>query len=135
MDALSVAISLAVIALFFSAGFLAVFISGVTLARKKGKFACAQCGNCCRLRFIQLSPGDIKRMEDGGLRDFYEPVGKEFRLKRKNGRCIFLKPDGTCSIYMLRPEVCRRFPFFTLLGIPYCRPASFCPGVEGLKNA
>ncbi|MDD5112063.1 MAG: YkgJ family cysteine cluster protein [Candidatus Altiarchaeota archaeon] len=134
MDAPSVVLAFAIITLLFSAGVLSVFIQGARLARKKNTFSCEQCGNCCRLRTIQLSKDDITRMEKGGLQNFYETAGGEARIKRIKGRCVFLDAGGSCSVYDIRPEVCRRFPFFTLFGIPYCRHASFCPGVENLQK-
>jgi Fe-S-cluster containining protein len=35
------------------------------------------------------------------------------RLKtRKDGRCIFLGNNGRCRIYIIRPNICRIFPFW-----------------------
>jgi Fe-S-cluster containining protein len=92
------------------------------------------CGNCCRFNVITLTPEDIKRMEDVGLRDFVEETASgEKKLRMLRGRCMFVKEDK-CSIYANRPEVCRNFPFQKMLGIPYAREWSCCTGMTEFKK-
>lgn len=135
MDMLYVLAAVAAVAGAFYLGWLYVFISGVRLASKKDRFKCMMCGNCCRLRFIHLTKEDIERIQSSGHKDFYDKVGGEYMMKRNKGRCVFIGKDDSCSIYELRPEVCRKFPFYTAMGVTYCRAVSFCPAVEAMKNA
>lgn len=57
-------------------------------------FQCSKCGACCR--------------RAGIIPNFPEPT-------LADGRCIHLLPDGTCSIYERRPDVCRVARHFDLL--------------------
>jgi Fe-S-cluster containining protein len=135
MNLLEVSAAIAIILAFYCLGWVFVFVSRILLGRKRNKFSCQQCGNCCRLRFIPILQSDIDRMASAGHKDFYEKKGREFAMKRKKGRCMFLKNDS-CSIYLVRPDVCREFPFFKQWGIPYCRAVSYCPAIEAmLKDA
>jgi len=111
---------------------LPTFIKELRLYRKRDMFRCSLCGNCCRLKIISLTRDDIARLEARGFRDFAEERG-ERRLKRVNGRCIFLK-DDRCTVHEHRPQVCRDFPFFVEYGIGYGVRATYCPGVEELEN-
>ena len=73
------------------------------------KFRCLRCGKCCKLR-VDLSDEDIKRIKMAGKRDFIE--GKN-HLKRINGFCKFLElkeGKSSCSIYKIRPAICREYP-------------------------
>jgi Fe-S-cluster containining protein len=70
-----------------------------------------QCIQCCIETRMPLSRNDILRIENLGylLKDFAKKVGKEWRLKNRLGRCVFLSEDG-CSIYSYRPEGCQQYP-------------------------
>jgi Fe-S-cluster containining protein len=135
MEMLYVLAVVSAVAGAFSLGWLSVFVSRVRLAKKKGRFKCMMCGNCCRLRFIHLTKDDIARIQSKGHSDFHDNVGGECMLKRIRGRCMFVGKDDSCSIYEIRPEVCRKFPFFRMFGLNYCRAVSYCPGVEAMKDA
>jgi len=135
MDYADITIALSMLAIFFSIGAILMFFYQVKLGFKKNLFACTMCGNCCRLRIIQITEEDIKRMEKEGLKDFHVKSGNEYWMRRENGRCVYLK-DDKCSIHKIRPQICRNFPFFKRFGLEYCRAVSFCPAVEKLrKNA
>lgn len=118
----------------FCLGWVLVFLSRVKLALRKDAFVCSTCGNCCRLRFIELTLKNVERIQAKGHKNFYDEIKNEFVMKRNNGKCIFLNQDNSCSIYEIRPEVCRDFPFFKKFGLVYCRSASYCPGVDELKK-
>ncbi len=73
--------------------------------------------------FMDYSPLNKKMIEalknddpllEGGLR--YSQLDKKKRILRlrtkKNGRCIFLADNGKCSIYDIRPSICRIYPFW-----------------------
>ena len=134
MDYLDVLLALSIFILMFCIGYLIGFLFKVRLGLKKNSFVCAQCGNCCRLRFIELNKEDIERIKSAGHKDFYDKIKNEFMLKRNKGRCVFLNNNDSCSIYEIRPQVCRDFPFFKTFGLTYCQTGSYCPGIEKLKK-
>jgi Fe-S-cluster containining protein len=90
-------------------------------------FVCRRCGECCKrheaIAFTEkdilraslekkISPEDFRKrfgltpVHDPGNLDYYHlPI-------RKGAACPFLS-DRTCSIYAVRPNVCRGFPFLT----------------------
>ncbi|MFH1721624.1 MAG: YkgJ family cysteine cluster protein [Candidatus Altiarchaeota archaeon] len=106
----------------------------IALARRADEFECICCGNCCRFRTIDLTKEDIKRIESAGHKGFHEKFGKGERLKRNKGRCVFVV-DDKCSIHEIKPEICKKFPFFKLYKhIPYIHDWNSCPGVEELKK-
>jgi len=111
------------------------FLTKLRLGMNKDRFECLMCGNCCRFSIIDLNKEDIKRIEGEGFRDFYEKsrLGN-YRLKRHNGKCVFQK-DDKCPINEIKPDVCRKFPFYKIFGvIPQCRLWSSCPGASKLKK-
>ncbi|MFC2154655.1 YkgJ family cysteine cluster protein [Candidatus Altiarchaeota archaeon] len=113
---------------------LPLMVKRILLALRQDEFECLMCGNCCRFRTIDMSSKDVERIEAAGKKDFYEKFEGAFRLKRKNGRCVFVE-DDKCTIHEIKPKVCREFPFFKLYGcIPYIHDWSCCPGVEKMKN-
>jgi len=67
---------------------------------------CARCGACCYQSPV-LKKKEIKRFKALDALD-YDFMGRPF-IKLVNGRCIFLK-GRECSIYDIRPEVCRQYP-------------------------
>jgi Fe-S-cluster containining protein len=85
-------------------------------------FHCLRCGLCCKDRsykprlILALRSEVLRISERTGLRleEFAEASGKrtyDYLLKkRQDGSCIFLR-DNSCSIYELRPLVCRFYPF------------------------
>ncbi len=94
-------------------------------------FKCKGCGKCCKeIKRIAWLDEDIERVSEfqGVSREFflrkYREYFKNNQKKRghneaehvlkisENGACPFLK-DNRCSIYEVRPLVCRAFPFFS----------------------
>lgn len=106
-------------------------VKRIRLYGRREKFKCQMCGNCCGFRVIPLTKEDVKRLEDGGYRDFTSHRGEPC-LKRVRGKCVFYK--DRCSVYEFRPKVCREFPFFKAYGIGYAQKSSFCPALEELEN-
>lgn len=95
-----------------------IYLSGFPLScilyKKKDKFKCVNCGECCRLR-VKLKKSDIKRFENGKI-DWIRFVDENWKLKMVNGHCIFLKEKNgkkICSVYKFRPSTCRQWPFFS----------------------
>jgi len=65
---------------------------------------------------IKISDKDIENIENNGYTDFIDKdiEGKKF-IKMINGFCYFLTLDkgmASCRVYDIRPEGCRKYPFF-----------------------
>lgn len=90
---------------------------------KHVRFSCVRCALCCgdaegRTRLILLlkseadhisetasmGPDEIAEKIEG-----FEPYVYQMR-KTNDGKCVFLK-DNSCSIYQMRPLICRFYPF------------------------
>ena len=86
-------------------------------------FECSKCGLCCgdteqKIRHILLleSEANMISTETRLAKHYFtkkigdkNPYCYEMR-KNSEGRCFFLK-DKQCSIYTLRPLICRFYPF------------------------
>jgi len=126
-------------------------IRDLSLLQKRFRFKCKRCATfCCRLGGPKLTRKDIERIEEAGyhVKDFLEPVNREFKglpvmcgclRNREDGACIFLKFDAEqnryeCSIYDLRPVLCRLYPFdFGRVGSNII-VLKFIPCCRGLNN-
>ncbi len=91
-------------------------------------FGCNQCGDCCRQMRIPPSHRDLLRIQTQHSEplhhwlQFYpleathpdvvwlEQQPGMLLLRQQSGACVFLK-DNACSIYNVRPRVCRIWPF------------------------
>ncbi|KKQ81492.1 MAG: hypothetical protein UT05_C0015G0001 [Parcubacteria group bacterium GW2011_GWF2_38_76] len=78
---------------------------------------CNQCGECCKLFFINLNEeeyrsGKFKTIFDGleAIDDYSSAAecGANFLAKKDDGSCIYLD-NSCCSIHKSRPQVCRSF--------------------------
>lgn len=99
-------------------------------------FKCRKCGNCCReikggKGIVLILESEIKR-----LTRQLNTNRKKFVRKycvRENGKifmrypCPFLK-NNKCSIYTIRPLVCRQYPL-----IPSVKFTNLDPAVDGIK--
>ena len=109
------------------------------------RFQCTACGKCCvnhgdGFEYVFSSRAERQALaRHFGLKlaafeqtwcERIDGVGLSF--KSRDGGCIFLKA-GRCSVYELRPNQCRTFPFWPELlvdeGTWQRDVASFCPGV------
>lgn len=99
-----------------------------SLVREKG-FTCKRCGLCCHetegSEFVMVTPLEVRAIMAHTGRTWSEvalPYPEflegpnactytfEWVLQRNHGHCAFL--DGTqCSIYTVRPWICRTYPF------------------------
>lgn len=67
--------------------------------------ACAGCGVCCHL-LVELQPGDDAVPEEY----LVEHAGVVCMEQQGDGACIALdRVTQLCTIYELRPQVCRQF--------------------------
>ncbi|MDH5788761.1 MAG: YkgJ family cysteine cluster protein [Candidatus Bathyarchaeota archaeon] len=126
-------------------------ITKMTFHQKHLRFRCQRCATfCCKLGGPKLTQRDIERIKQAGydMEDFLKPLSNnEFKglsvmrgsLKnRENGSCVFLKFDEEkgifeCSIYDVRPDLCRLYPFdFEKVG-PYSFVLKLIPCCKGLN--
>lgn len=65
---------------------------------------------------IKVSEEDIKNIKDKGYSDFIDKdIENNKFIKMINGFCYFLELDKgitSCKIYSIRPDGCRKYPFF-----------------------
>jgi Fe-S-cluster containining protein len=90
---------------------------------KNVSFVCNQCGRCCgdtedRVRHIMLLKTDVASISNELLlksHEFaekisdFEPYIYEMK-KTEDGKCFFLE-NNLCTIYEIRPLICRFYPF------------------------
>ncbi len=112
------------------------------------RFECSKCAICCgdtqtRTRHILLTQQEVeliskklsKQVGDIAARSAHrEPYVFEMR-KTTDGKCLFLT-DEICTIYSLRPLVCRFYPFELIHeenGNPEFRPTEECPAIGSGK--
>ena len=105
------------------------------IAKILSKVECDFCGRCCREIPVQIDIDEVERISEylgistqkfikkyTVLRDV--GFGEKLYLKTP---CPFLK-NNRCTIYPLRPRVCRTYPFIAdisvLVGINKCKIAS-----------
>ena len=104
---------------------------------------CSTCqGFCCRGASgrIWVTPAEIEvicrflniHVLDAMRTHFYKVQGrcsiKEI-AKQDEWWCIFLDESGRCTIYDVRPDQCRRFPFWSDFKAQPEKAAKECPGV------
>ncbi|MFZ9048032.1 MAG: YkgJ family cysteine cluster protein [Poseidonia sp.] len=103
------------------------------------------CGRCCDQPggIVYLSPDDAERLaEHAGLdveawleRDTRKTFDGRYVLKSReeDGVCIHLNEQKQCSIYEVRPQQCKAFPWW---GENLATPAAWgttktaCPGID-----
>jgi len=108
-------------------------------------FVCNLCGRCCgntddHDRRILLLKTDVKRIinktsldvrEFADITSGSEPYIREMK-KTEDSKCFFLK-NNICTIYEIRPLICRFYPFeLKNLGNMnyYFSYTTKCPGIE-----
>ena len=85
---------------------------------------CTRCANCCNTMDIPVDEEDIKRIAeslDMAVEDFVqtylEADDRRESYKVRGKPCAFLGEDGHCTIYDVRPTVCREYPHTDKEGI------------------
>lgn len=73
---------------------------------------CLKCGKCCR----EIRSSGLKNEKELKFMQFIFPWYKRFYILKKNENgeivlsCKHLAENGTCSVYKMRPFVCRNYP-------------------------
>ncbi len=109
------------------------------MAMNPSNFVCTRCGECCKI-YAKVTPSDIRRLENAGLKDFTQddPSGRtadRYLKQQSNGWCTFLRQDKNgfyyCSVYESRPELCKRYPFVKgIKEIEDCRPKNLLEQIK-----
>ncbi|MCU0556613.1 MAG: YkgJ family cysteine cluster protein [Desulfobacterales bacterium] len=82
-------------------------------------FTCRQCGDCCRgFGGTYVSDSDIeviaryvKAAPERFLARYCQPSGSRWVVGQgANGYCVFWR-DGLCAIHLVKPRMCREWPF------------------------
>ncbi len=85
------------------------------VAQVTEKVDCTLCANCCKKLIPGFNDEDINRISTHlqiTRKEFlkkYLKKNSEKEYEMKQAPCLFLK-DNKCSIYEIRPEVCRKYP-------------------------
>ena len=88
------------------------------------RFRCIKCGICCgntqeRIRHVLLLSTEAEQIAAATSQPISEfalkvegkaPYSYEMKKTAENGRCVFLEKNR-CTIYSLRPLICRFYPF------------------------
>jgi len=77
------------------------------------EISCSQCGYCCKNYKISMVLDDIEKLSKKiNPAPYIEPdKGREYRYVFKDIPCKFLQKDNKCSIYDVRPQSCKNYPF------------------------
>jgi len=109
---------------------------------KHVRFRCMRCALCCgdtedKIRSVLLLEIEAERVSQKTLKvigEFAEKIGDSepyiYRMKKTDEKCVFLK-DDSCSIYQIRPLICRFYPFElqNIRNRPMFTYTNECPGI------
>jgi Fe-S-cluster containining protein len=102
---------------------------------------CTKCANCCRTLRIVVTDEDVPRIArhlnmavEEFVAAYLERDEEEGCYRIKTTPCPFLGADNLCTIYDVRPEKCRGYPFtdqpdFVFRTISHANNAVVCPAV------
>jgi hypothetical protein len=102
---------------------------------------CTRCANCCKTLHIKFSDEDIERIAkhlDMTTAEFIETYleadEEDGSYKARQKPCPFLGDDDRCTIYDVRPTVCREYPHTDKEGLVFrtigvANNARVCPAV------
>ncbi|MGA8571197.1 MAG: YkgJ family cysteine cluster protein [Desulfobaccales bacterium] len=110
-------------------------------ADKSPVFHCRQCGDCCAGRGgIHVRPQEVEAMAAHlsmpvaeFSRRFVEASATGPRLMVANEVCVFLLEGNNCRVHLVKPFICRQWPFLPALlveadELKYAKGA--CPGID-----
>lgn len=105
------------------------------------RFTCTRCGKCCTGApgFVWVTPEEVAAIADfldepvEEVRGLYTRLDRGDRTLREkaNGDCVFYDRKRGCTVYPVRPEQCRTWPFWASnVETPEAweRTESLCPG-------
>jgi len=108
-------------------------------------FRCIKCGICCgntreKIRHVLLLRTEAEQIAAATLQSISEfavkvedrvPYSYEMRKTAEDGKCVFLE-NNHCTIYSLRPLICRFYPLQLKTGVNRKHEflhTSECPGI------
>ena len=107
------------------------------------RFACSQCGNCCRgsgtvrvseseiaalAQRLELAENEFRAIYTFSVRD-----GEVSLRERANADCVFWDAEKGCTVYEDRPLQCRTWPFWSSSvesAEGWAEQARDCPGMN-----
>jgi len=79
------------------------------------KIKCKRCGWCCKAQNAMLTIEDVKRLMTHlgyNYQKFHEKyLDKDMKIPYLKSPCPFLDNENRCTIYNIRPKVCKIYPF------------------------
>lgn len=102
---------------------------------------CTRCANCCKTMPVKLDQADIDRIAkhlnmtvEKFVEAYLKSDDEDGLLYIRQQPCPFLGSDDRCSIYDVRPTVCREYPHtdkegFVFRTILHANNALKCPAV------
>jgi len=79
------------------------------------KVKCKKCGWCCKAQNAMLTIEDVKRLMTHlgyNYQEFYEKyLDMNMKIPYLKSPCPFLDSENRCTIYNIRPKVCKIYPF------------------------
>jgi len=107
------------------------------------RFACQQCGHCCRgTGTVRVSDAEIEELAsrldlaDDAFRQIYTRTlrdGSVSLRERGNHDCVFYERGSGCRVYEDRPRQCRTWPFWgAVVHSPerWEEESRTCPGMD-----
>lgn len=104
-------------------------------------FTCTQCGKCCTGEpgVVWVTDAEVAALAQSRGEKLAEFTAVHTRLSRgkrtlrekANGDCVFWEPARGCTVYALRPQQCRTWPFWeSNVESPetWARTVDVCPG-------
>ena len=98
----------------------------------KQKDYCVRCGDCCRTQSpINLLHDELSKIahhenvgRSGLVRSLHMKREKEGSFSMPGLPCPFLKGENTCTIYDIRPFICRAYPVGVVMRNEKVRPCA-----------
>ena len=81
---------------------------------------------------ITLTPDDSNKLISAGHAHLIELTDKGYyrmRLKVDGSCSAFI--EGKCSVHVVKPSICRAFPFYIDMFVGLCTVSGSCPGCGG----
>ena len=114
------------------------------------RFRCIKCGKCCgdtkeKTRHVLLLKREAEEISKKTLRPILDfavkiegraPYNYEMKKTAEGGHCLFLE-NNHCTIYLLRPLICRFYPFELKIAMNQKYEFLFtdeCPGINQGKT-
>jgi Fe-S-cluster containining protein len=86
------------------------------------RFECTRCGNCCTGApgFVWVTDAEVEAIAEFRGELIEEVLGLYTRLadnrrtlrEKANGDCVFYDREAGCTVYPVRPQQCRTWPFW-----------------------